>query len=95
MHRFTALLLLHLLACAEPSSRATAPDSWVVPLFSNADGRNFQTHLSGDAETPPRETQAQGNVKFQLAKDGSSIEYQLMATNIDNIVAAHIHLGPP
>lgn len=94
MRRFAPLLLLPLAACADPSARATAPDRVTVPLYSNAEGRNFQQHLTGDAETPPRETQAQGNVKFQIAKDGQSISYQLIASNIENIVASHIHLGP-
>ena len=41
-----------------------------------------------------RQTDAQGQAIFHLAKDGSSLDYRLIASNIDNVVAAHIHLGP-
>ena len=56
--------------------------------------RNFVAHLSGDEEVPPRDTRAQGQAIFHLSKDGSSLEYKLIVANIDNVVAAHIHLAP-
>jgi hypothetical protein len=55
---------------------------------------NYRTHLSGDNEVPLRVTLAQGEAIFQLSKDGSELSYKLIATNIENITAAHIHLGP-
>ncbi len=54
---------------------------------------NFRTHLSGDNELPLRVTLAQGEAIFQLNEDGSELSYKLIATNIQNVVAAHIHLG--
>lgn len=62
--------------------------------FSRADPKNGHTHLTGDQEIPARETQAQGQLKLQLAADGASISYRLIATNIDNILQAHLHLAP-
>ena len=94
MRRTLPFLLLPVLACADPASRATAPTSFDVPVFSHGDGRNFQTHLKGHEEVPPRDTDAQGNSKFQLSKDESSLDYKLIVANIDNVVASHIHLGP-
>src|SRR5262245_16133986 len=56
--------------------------------------RNFRTHLTGDAERPtPRETRAQGEAIFQLSADGTRLDYRLIATNIENVVQAHIHCG--
>ena len=82
-----------LLACADPVSESlTAP----VTIMAARDGgvpQNFQTHLAGDNEVPARETLAQGNAKFQLAPDGESIEYKLIASNINNAFMAHIHCG--
>jgi hypothetical protein len=55
----------------------------------------FVTPLSGDEEVPPRETSARGVAVFQLSPDGTELSYRLIASNIDNVIAAHIHLGPP
>lgn len=56
--------------------------------------RNFRAHLSGDEEVPPAETRAQGQAIFQLSKDGDELHYKLIVANIENVVAAHIHLAP-
>jgi hypothetical protein len=45
----------------------------------------------GANEFPPRETPAQGQVKFQLSPDGTELRWQLIASNIDNAFMAHIH----
>lgn len=64
--------------------------------------RNWSTHANGAMEVPVRDTRAQGQAIFHLAKDGESIAYKLIASNIDNVFMAHIHLrvgtnptGPP
>jgi hypothetical protein len=67
---------------AAPTSAAVS-----VPL-------NFRTHLNGRDEVPVRETRAQGQATFQVQKDGVTIEYKLIASNIDNVTQAHIHQGP-
>jgi hypothetical protein len=56
--------------------------------------KNFVAHLSGDEEVPARPTQAQGQVKLQLSKDGQSLDYRIIASNITNIVQSHIHIAP-
>jgi hypothetical protein len=38
-------------------------------------------------------TRAQGQAKFQLSDDGTQLEYKLIASNIENVVQAHIHCG--
>jgi hypothetical protein len=52
--------------------------------------QNFGAHLTGENEVPSRETPAQGQATFQLNADGT-IDYHLIASNIDNVTAAHIH----
>ena len=61
--------------------------------------RNFSVHLSSDEEVPPAanlviDSQAQGQAIFHLSKDGTALEYKLIASNIENVIMAHIHLGP-
>ena len=53
----------------------------------------WSDHLTGAQEVPSRATQAQGQAIFHLSDDGASMDYRLIATNIDNVVQAHIHLG--
>jgi hypothetical protein len=58
-----------------------------------AQPKNFRAHLSGREEVPSRDTRAQGQAKFQLSPDGTELSYKLIVANIENVVAAHIHLG--
>lgn len=55
--------------------------------------RNWSSHLSGGNEVPIRATSGQGQAIFNLSKDGSSLEYKLVASNIDNAFMAHVHIG--
>jgi hypothetical protein len=93
-------------ACSAPGSTASSPTGPAGPgqtgtsLSPNASPiaaanapTNFVAHLSGDNEIPPRETLAQGQAIFQLSPDGESLSYRLIAAKIENLVAAHIHLG--
>ncbi len=54
--------------------------------------RNWSTHANGAMEVPIRDSQGQGQAIFHLAKDGQSIDYKLIASNIENVFMAHIHL---
>jgi hypothetical protein len=53
----------------------------------------FVAHLDGSQEVPPRDTAGVGQAIFQLSAAGTELRYRLIASNIDNVVAAHIHLG--
>ncbi len=59
------------------------------------ENRNWSVHASGDLEIPARDTLGQGQAIFHLSKDGTAIEYKLIASNIENVTASHIHLGGP
>lgn len=76
---FTVLALLAILVttAATPTANMAASD-------------NFFAVLSGANEVPPRDTDARGVATFKLNKEGN-LDYTLIAANIENVVAAHIH----
>ena len=82
------------------TSERPAPTSTSVriPLYTSsaAASRNDNTsvHLNGDGENPVRETQAQGQAILRIAEDGETVDFKLIASNIDNVIMAHIHCGP-
>jgi hypothetical protein len=63
--------------------------AWAAP----PEARHFNTHLTGGEEVPVRETKGQGQATFKLSKDGTALDYRLNVANIDNVIAAHIHVG--
>lgn len=54
---------------------------------------NFIALLSGVEEVPSRDTLARGTAVFQVNPDMTEMRFRLIAANIDNVVAAHIHCG--
>jgi CHRD domain len=77
-----------------------------APMFvagGNADF-NLDTHLKGQEEvfTPavaggptPADSRAQGQAIFRISADGATVDFRLIASNIDNVIMAHIHCGRP
>jgi hypothetical protein len=57
--------------------------------------RNWSSHASGSLEVPVRDTNAQGQAIFHLSKDGSELDYKVIASNIENAFMSHIHIGGP
>ena len=57
--------------------------------------RNWSVHATGAQEVPPHETQGQAQAIFHLSPDGNSLDYKLIAANIENVVQAHIHRNIP
>ena len=55
----------------------------------------FDAVLTGYEEVPAISTSADGTFRAKLNKDGPTLNYRLEYTNIQNAVAAHIHLGQP
>ena len=43
----------------------------------------------------PADSRAQGQAIFRVTADGGTVEFRLIASNIDNVIMAHIHCGPP
>jgi hypothetical protein len=89
-------------ACSGSPKSPVQPETVTLPLVSQAAPgvpENHRTHLAGDNEvfsgTPsPADSQAQGQAIIQIAPDGNSFDYKLIASNIVNAVQAHIHCGP-
>ena len=95
-----------LLGCVDAPASTTAPKlsgavvSGVVADRNrdfgndNGDQRTIETKLSGDEEVPVRITGAHGSANVRLAKDGQSIDFQLVVNDIRNVTQAHIHMAP-
>ena len=76
-----------------------------VPLFASGGNthENLGTHLRGDEEvlvvppggSHPAESQAQGQAIFRVSDDGKTVDFKLIASNIENVIMAHIHCGRP
>lgn len=65
----------------------------LVSVGTAENTKNFVAPLSGGEEVPPRDTQARGVAVFHVVNDGTEIFYKLNVANLDNVGAAHIHLG--
>jgi hypothetical protein len=73
---------------------ALLPLVLAAPAFAEPPAaKNFVTHLDGSEEVPPRECPGQGQAVFKLSEDGLELSFKLISSNIDNVVAAHIHIG--
>ena len=66
-----------------------------VAGLAAAGDNNYSVHLDGDTEVPANASLATGQAIFKLSADGTSLDYKLIVANLDNPVAAHIHVGPP
>ena len=93
-----------LLAACSGDQPATTQLEITAPLFANSahTDMNLGTHLRGDEEVlnvapdapHPRDSRAQGEAQFRVNDDGT-VDFKLIATNIDNVIMAHIHCGRP
>ena len=96
----TALLLATLTHCDRPApSAATTQPALLSAAAASAsasvpEAKNFVAHLIGANEVPPRDTRAEGELKLQLSPDGQSLDYRIIASNIDNVFMSHIHIAP-
>ena len=96
--------MLVLAACTSDRPEPTAVRELRVPLYvrgGNADF-NLGTHLMGEEEafTPanpgdltPADSRAQGQAIFMVSDDGNTVDFRLIASNIDNVIMSHIHCG--
>ena len=78
-----AMLLMAAVGAYVLSSTTTVSATYVLPLTITSAVQATNAHLSGD------------HVALRVSRDGTTVSYTLMATNIENVVAAHIHLGQP
>ena len=66
----------------------------VVGLATAGERQNYSVHLDGGTEVPANTSQGAGQAIFKLSPDGTELDYKLIVANLDNPVAAHIHLAP-
>jgi len=64
-----------------------------VSLGFAAGRGTFTAKLSGHEVVPAVKTKAKGEAVFMLSKDGKEMSYKLTVNDLENITAAHIHLG--
>ena len=50
-------------------------------------------YLSGAEEVPPINTQATGQVTFELNAQRTAITYHVIVNNLNNVMMGHIHVG--
>ena len=55
--------------------------------------KSFKAVLSGSEVVPAAKTMAKGDAAFTLGKDGKELMYKVMVSDIENVSAAHIHMG--
>ena len=55
--------------------------------------QDFDVILTGAAEVPPVQTSASGFSELGVMDGGNSMEYDIIAINIDKVTQAHIHQG--
>lgn len=82
-----------------------APTEFAVPLYAKGGNGdlNIGAHLTGDEEVfaapagalTPADSRAQGQAIFRVSDDERTVSFKLIATNIDNVIMAHIHCAPP
>jgi CHRD domain len=70
-----------------------AASALVVVAGATAQANTFVATLSGAEEVPARPSAGTGSAV--LIYDGAGLSYQLNVANINNVVAAHIHVGRP
>ena len=96
------LPLAAVVAIAACSSEQPAPTDFetTAPLYAKGGNGdvNFGTHLTGAEEvlatTPhPSSSNAQGQAIFRVT--GTMVDFRLIASNIHNVVQAHIHCDLP
>ena len=54
----------------------------------------FETDMSGDNEVPPVDTPAFGQGVYKLVDEGTRFIFAHVFGNLENLVAAHLHLAP-
>jgi hypothetical protein len=100
MKTFVLSLSLAVAAAACSGSTPSSPSTFVVPLVATSTDANTgsplsNTHLTGEHENPANTSQGQGEAILKVSADRLSVSYKLIASNIDNIVQSHIHVGSP
>jgi len=55
--------------------------------------KSFKALLVGSESVPAVETMAKGDATFTFMKDDKALKYYVTVSDIENVTAAHIHMG--
>jgi len=97
----TAALIV---GCTPDKPAPTAAFEIRTPLYAVGGQGDFNlgTHMTGDEEvcptcvvSTPAASQGQGEAIFRVSADESTVDFRLIASNIDNVFMSHIHCGRP
>lgn len=66
----------------------------MTPIAAQADDTTWTAQLSAAEEVPANASLARGQTILRLSSDGTELEYRLIVANLENPIAAHIHLAP-
>lgn len=80
--RFLPVLFAAALAGLAVSCGSSQPDR----LFAN---------LNGAQETPPNSSTGTGSAFYRIPDNNSEIKFQVTISGLQNVILAHIHVGPP
>jgi CHRD domain len=86
---FTIIAIVALIITAT----TTTTVGFLTLEFATAAEQKFTAKLFGDMEVPRVETNATGLAEFKPIQDENIVTYSLNVTDIDNVTAAHIHMG--
>ena len=64
-----------------------------LATYSFAAEKSFKAMLVGSESVPAVETMAKGDATFTVIKDEEALSYYVTVSDIENVTAAHIHLG--
>jgi hypothetical protein len=73
---------------------ALAVAASMAPIAAQADDLTYTAPLSAAEEVPTNASLARGQTILRLSSDGTELDYRLIVANLDNPVAAHIHIAP-
>jgi len=91
--RYGAVIAAAALFAACSQSSPSTPSPTAGADSSLGAGVAFVAHLSGSEEVPPNDSSATGQAVFRVDRSGDSLHYRLIASGIENVIAAHIHVG--
>jgi hypothetical protein len=67
----------------------------LMSVAADFSGRKFTTELTGAAEVPgPGDSDGSGTAKIWLNRGQGEVCFELTVSDVDPILAAHIHAGP-
>ncbi len=97
-HFLVGFLMLFLISfSSESSSEFHIPSDVISPNTINTIEKrnedNFTTSLKGSNELPPVIAIAIGEAIVQISKDGNSISYKLIVSDLKNVFAAYFHMA--